>query len=322
MPGRDESDAFEDHGQGKRVFLWAGSDDPRTGIVHAADIRPGDVLVVPSDYGGCDAFGWAPASDTAVADVADDVARPFRGRRHIVRIARNDAEWGRLSLVLATEGDGPASELGERCLDALSPDAAPEPAAEDTDVAASVPYASRWRRYDTRRVRIALHFPYAGDRRGGVVFVAAQGLRDEQASDLAAPATEDETHSRISSRPIALDDHGRRVARLARRFAETLRLPEAMVEDLSLAALLHDAGKADGRFRIMLSGGDPWSRPDGPPPPPPPPLRWPRADGPCRATHGIGPACRRAGGMKRCRYERRGCIPDFRKRTLPLSFSG
>ena len=92
-PGRDESDAFEDHGHEKRAFRWAGSDDPRTGIVSAAEIRPGDVLIVLSDYGGCDAFGWAPTSDAVVADVADDAARPFRGRRHTVRIARNDTDF-------------------------------------------------------------------------------------------------------------------------------------------------------------------------------------------------------------------------------------
>ena len=264
VPGRDESDAFEDHGQGKRAFLWAGSDDPRTGVVHAADIRPGDILVVPSDYGGCDAFGWAPASNAAVVDIADEAARPFRGRRHIVRIARNDAEWSRLSPILAAEGDGAGSELRERFLDALSPDAAPEPVVEDTDARYARSIREPLEALRHARGRITLHFPYAGDRRGGVVLVAAQGLRDEPAPDLAAPATEDETHSRISSRPISLDDHGCRVARLARRFAETLCLPKAMVEDLSLAALLHDAGKADGRFQIMLSGGDPWSRPDGP----------------------------------------------------------
>ena len=263
VPGRDESDAFEKRGQERTAFLWAGSDDPRTGIVRAADIRPGDILVVPSDYGGCDAFGWAPASEAKVADVADDAARPFRGRRHAVRVTRNDAEWDRLSPILAAEGDGSGSALMERFLNALSSDAAPESVGEDGGARHVRSVRKPLEALRHAKGRVALRFPYAGDRRGGIVFVAAQGLRDEEALDLAAPATEDETHSRISSRPVSLDDHGRRVARLARRFARTLRLPRAMVRDLILAGLLHDAGKADERFQLMLSGGDPWNRPDG-----------------------------------------------------------
>ena len=264
VPSRDEADAFEEHAQERTAFLWAGSDDPRTGIVHPADVRPGDVLVVPSEYGGCDAFGWAPASSAVVPDVADDAARPFRGRRHIVRISHNDIEWSRLSTILAAEGDGSGSELRNRFLDALSSDAIPESVGEDMDTRLVRSVREPLEALLRAKGRIALHFPYADDRRGGVVFVAAQGLREETAPDLAAPATEDDTHSRISSQPVSLDDHGCHVAKLARGFAKTLHLSCAMVEDLSLAALLHDAGKADGRFQIMLSGGDPWNRPDGP----------------------------------------------------------
>ena len=266
VPGRDESDAFEEHEQGRKVFLWAGSDDPRTGIVSAAEIRPGDVLVVPSKYGGCDDFGWAPTFHTPVKDVADDAACPFRGRRHTVRISRNDTEWSRLSSILAAEGDGSGSELMKRFLDALPPDASPESGGEDMDARSARFIREPLEALRRAKGRITLHFPYVEDRRGrgGVVFMAAQGLKEESGSDLAAPATEDEAQSQTSSEPISLDDHGHHVAKLARRFTETLGLSPTLVDDLSLAALLHDVGKADARFQIMLSGGDQWNRPDGP----------------------------------------------------------
>ena len=71
-------------------------------------LQPGDVLVVPATYGGCDEFGWAPACNDPVADVADAAARPFRRRRHAVRIAPDIApeagQWERLSEILADEG--------------------------------------------------------------------------------------------------------------------------------------------------------------------------------------------------------------------------
>ena len=117
-PERGDAEAPDETGGSERlVFRWAGGDDPRTGRVSPGAVRPGDVLVVPAEYGGCDEFGWAPTSDKQVADpasdsqvervtdVADAAARPFRSRRHAVRVARDvvarDSEWDRLREILA-----------------------------------------------------------------------------------------------------------------------------------------------------------------------------------------------------------------------------
>ena len=96
------------------------------------------------------------------------------------------------------------------------------------------------------------------------MLVAVRGVEGEEVPESAAPSTEDDDVSHTSAKPVWLDDHGRRVAGFAGRFAKTLRL-EDIADDLRLAAFLHDAGKADPRFQTMLAGGDPWSRPDGPP---------------------------------------------------------
>jgi CRISPR-associated endonuclease/helicase Cas3 len=42
----------------------------------------------------------------------------------------------------------------------------------------------------------------------------------------------------------------------ARRFAEALALPPGVAGDVALAGWLHDLGKADPRFQLMLHGGD------------------------------------------------------------------
>ena len=258
--------AGRDRARARRAFRWAGADDPRSAVVSAEELRTGDMLVVPAVYGGCDTFGWAPDSDDLVMDVADDAAEPYWGRRCAVRIARDivqtDAQWDRLSAVLADESiDG--SDLAERLLEVLPSTGT---AIEGGDVSDGAPLRDVWKPLkalqSTIDRKIVVHSPYGGGRANGAVLVAERGIEGVRAPDLAAPATEDDDVSHTSSNPVPLEEHGRRVERIAGRFARTLHLAEA--DDVGLAAYLHDTGKADRRFQTMLSGGDPWNRPDGP----------------------------------------------------------
>ncbi len=264
----DEAGAGWNRREGRLAFRWAGADDPRTGVVKPKELRPGDIVIVPADYGGCDDFGWAPTSDRPAKDITDEAARPFWGRRCVVRIApdivRTDAQWDRLSTVLADDGiAGP--DLVERLLDALPPTGTTEDGeATDDDGLSLRDVRKPLEALQRARGRIDIHFPYGEGRGSGAVLVAAHGVDGEGAPESAAPATEDDTVSYTAAKPVSLDDHGHRVAGLAKRFAKTIGLKE-VATDLWLAAFLHDAGKADPRFQTMLSGGDPWNRPDGPP---------------------------------------------------------
>ena len=272
-----ERDPTEESDSGSRAggrwgFRWAGADDPRTGKVSPSRLQPGDVLVVPATYGGCDEFGWAPDSDTAVVDVADDAAWPFRRRKHAVRIARDVARdaghWERLSEILADDG-ATGLPLVERLLEALPVDPAPTP---DEDAgrlrAVREPLEAL---LSARRGRITKDSLYTGGvSEGGVVLVAVHGLRDDTASGHVeraaegAPATEDDTLSRTAQHALSLDDHTRHVVDRVTHFVRRLALPDPIACDLKLAAFLHDAGKADRRFQILLSGADPWNRAHGP----------------------------------------------------------
>ncbi len=273
VPERPEPPEVEATRPGRRAFRWAGSQDPRTALVSHAELRPGDVLVVPADYGGCDGFGWAPASTHHVADVGDVAAWPFRGRRFAVRVARDvvapdaDASWRSIAAVLAAN-DGTA--LLDELLDALPKHLGASPEDQPSDNGAVRDVSRELERLRNAAVsksvkgsRIESHFPYA-QHDAGVILVAAHGLRDDAARDQSA-ATEDDTLSHTSSRPVALQCHTDSVVAHAESFARTLRLPSKTAADVSLAAFLHDAGKSDLRFQTMLAGGDWWSRPDGPP---------------------------------------------------------
>ena len=264
--GDRETDETDKHG--RPTFRWAGNGDPRTGLVSPDELRPGDVLVAPAEYGGCDEFGWHPASEEKhVTDVADDAARPFRKRRHAVRIARDvvasedEERWNRLRAVLADDGAS-NDELIERLLDVLPSDS------DDASNHLKRPRQIREPLEALKRAKgkVDRQFPYSGGRDGGAVLVAPHGLRQEieAAESEAGPSTEDDILSHTSGKTVSIDDHAEHVVQQVTRFVETLNLSEPVASDVKLAAFLHDAGKADRRFQNYLSGGDPWNRPDGP----------------------------------------------------------
>jgi len=248
---------------GRSAFRWAGHDSRRTGVVGPDALRPGDLVVVPAVYGGCDRFGWAPDSVAPVSDVADAAAAPYSGRRWAVRVARDvvwgEAEWERVSTVLADESLAGVA-LVDRLLGALP---STSPADEGAESEARTPRDARapLERLQNARGRIVVHRPYGDGVPGRALLVADRGVKDSGAARGSTPATEDETASHTSSRAVVLDDHCRRVAGFVRCFARNLGVKQK--DDLVLAALLHAGGKADPRFQTMLSGRDPWNRPDG-----------------------------------------------------------
>ena len=259
---------------GRPAFRWAGGGDPRTRLVRPEELRTGDMLIVPAKYGGCDEFGWKPSSDNPVEDVADEAAEPFWRRRCAVRIARglvqDDVLWGRVSEILQDES-ATADDLIGRLRDVPPFKGVTKPEEQESYGSLSA-MRDGLKALQRPKGEIDVRFPYAGRSEGGAVFVAErgvelveQGIEDAaHAPVAAAPATEDDNLSHTSTNPVSLEDHSHRVARFAKRFARTLGLGE-VADDLRLAAYLHDAGKADRRFQVMLSGGDPWNRPDGPP---------------------------------------------------------
>ena len=260
VPAQEVGRPVSAHATGRPAFRWAGAGDSRTGVVSPDELHPGDMVIVPAEYGGCDQFGWAPADTDYVEDVANEAALPFWGQRCAVRVACGLVQdvdlWGRMSEALQDDAAS-VSDLRGRLLDVL----APEQEGDEKQGLSAVRQGLE--ALHLKRGRLELRVPYRGGREEGAVFVAEQGVKGAGRSDDARSATEDDSISPTFGKPVALDDHSVRVEHLAGRFAETLGLGEAA--DLRLAAYLHDAGKADPRFQTMLSGGDPWNRPEGSP---------------------------------------------------------
>lgn len=245
----------------RRAFRWAGPDSSRTGIVGPRDFRPGDLLVVPAEYGGCDEFGWNPRTRARVRDAADRAAEPYRGRRHFVRLSSGRCGrklWTSLHGVIEKYDSDPKS-LVHALIEALPlPDGDELPEGDP-----SVDCRKLLEPLREPRGRVRLLTPYGDDTSRGIVLVAPRGVRGVTLPTTLAPTTEDASLSREAGHPLPLEEHSRDVEEQVERSTTWLGLEPTVRSDLKLAGYLHDAGKADRRFQVMLSGGNPWNTAPG-----------------------------------------------------------
>lgn len=266
VPQRSFEEEHRVRRAGRTAFRWAGRGDPRTGFLGPRQLRPGDLIVVPATYGGCDEFGWVPTRSAPVTDVADECAVRYRAHRCAVRLrssrfGEGSAPWRRVSNVLVRSEDMKDEDLLTHLLDALKPDGPPS---DDDSSGDSKLESIRDSLEALRGASGALQrIPYTSDTRDGMVLAAPRGVRHAAPPAGLAPTTERDSFSQGFGRPVSLNDHGLHVADLAEAIANVLRLERKTVSDLRLAAWLHDAGKADPRFQMFLSGaGNSWNSPD------------------------------------------------------------
>jgi CRISPR-associated endonuclease/helicase Cas3 len=280
IEGASESDT--EHGSGYPAFCWVGKDKKRPNkgnkrsdterdrsrVVAPSKLQNGDLIIVPARYGGCDEWGWKPASGGSVTDVADGALYPYRARRFAVRVMPDLIVQGlhaegkdgdpaiaeRLAAVLA-ETEPRAGALLDRVCDLkFLPDCLRHVLASLED------------RKGGGRGRDSLQFEFAygfdqSEQPRGVVFLAPYGLKKTNADDLeraAIPSTENDDLGANSDGPILLLRHSQDVRGWADGFANRAGLPSPLREDIALSAYLHDPGKADPRYQAYYAGGDPY----------------------------------------------------------------
>lgn len=208
------------------VLQWRGSDDTAV-LGRPDDIRPGMMILVPASYGGCDEWGWNPASKTEVVDVGDGAK--LRMGRPMLRLHPKLVEgWGDAELARrlnAVESVGEARRALE------------EPLGTGT---------AEWVRDAVLALRASRTVKLVGhpdDDGSGWAAITGQGAFDQD-STLASYTTE-----------VRLDLHLNGCEQWARSFAA--ELPETVRRTVIRAAGLHDIGKADRRFQAWLRGGNP-----------------------------------------------------------------
>lgn len=211
------------------VLLWRGADDSR--VVAASEVRPGATVVVPSSYGGCDEWGWNPASAQRVVDIGDEVSLHARGRA-VLRNLPENLRWGddqddyrdRLRALAQDDSRGMFVRLAARLLAGDSGlKAVWDPLSADSEKPRIAAFTGRrlWRR------------------RAG----AAEG-EFEQDSSLSS-----------ITREVRLEEHLSEVESRAASYAAGLGLTGKVRRSLEWAGRLHDVGKADPRFQAWLRGG-------------------------------------------------------------------
>lgn len=188
---------------------------------------------MPASYGGCDRFGWSPASTARVDDIADTAAVPYHARYFALRlhqalwqseasIAWTDA-WQRLQQY-AVEDD--KSGL----VDVLRPMVRNIP----TNLA-------------ELRLRIELPYDVDDDRPAGAILIAPHGIAvdGERRRTRRTASTEDDMAGCFADGSVSLSRHARDVVQQAEAFANSLGLSCKLAASVSFAARYHDIGKAD-----------------------------------------------------------------------------
>ena len=209
-------------------------------FVTPADVRPGDVIVLASDRGLLDKYGWEPQASSPVADLS--IAEHG--------LPLNADALRRLCGV--SVGDMVKRALGE-LEDDEDPDEAERDAAVRQIIAAvseTVPFG--WEKDDWDAVTARLQ-PRVVDARNEVARLPVPSAREVRSDELDEMSRADTT--------VKLELHGAAVAARARSIADHIGIAPELALTVERAGRLHDAGKADARFQR-------WLDPDGSQPAP------------------------------------------------------
>jgi CRISPR-associated endonuclease/helicase Cas3 len=262
-------DVFDQENRGKKckgpVLLWRGSKN-RAKVIAPEEIRPGDTLLLPADYTGCDEFGWHPESNRPVADVRDDVLfaqeKPhlylqLRFSSPVLARYPDFTQWRErfdtLLLALA-EANGRPEEIAlvVEFKDTLATDGlAPDFGAQLALLLALPMRAAIPNEPPAEAKPFSAGFLLVGQQRSEG---RRRGRRRWNIASLKSEVDEAETMASGEDRPVLLAVHTRHVASQTRQFALSLGLSRKVVRSLILAALAHDLGKGDRRMQLFFYG--------------------------------------------------------------------
>jgi len=218
---------------GRPVLRWCGDGEPER--IFPKDVCPGDVIVAPASYGGCDNWGWTGRSDAPVQhDYGLEASARVKSSQIAIRLHPDlfgEDTWNSVRALVELDyarADDLLSQLRE--IEGL-----PEAIREEIKQFRSRAEIAAW--YDDEH-------PAAGL----VITGRRKRWRDE-------PSTETDELGSLGE--VTLIEHTAAVVRKVAMFAERAGLDVRARRALEFAAELHDAGKGDRRFQANLYDGTP-----------------------------------------------------------------
>jgi CRISPR-associated endonuclease/helicase Cas3 len=229
IEGSAESEEREEGGSARPFLIWRGPEKSKVGRV--GDVRPGDTVVVRSEARGTDQYGWDPESGP-VQDIGDLCANEraraglgkFRIRLHPLVMFPTDAEQReklkRLLADVADDDDDALKEARE-----LIQSAAPTASFRRRPAA----YGKDW-----------------------LIGISEWPTRQQPVGPGAGPDETDDDDSGSLTGTVTLRRHTDGVVRKAVDFAQRCGLPDGAAAAVRFAAAMHDFGKCDDRFQMLL----------------------------------------------------------------------
>jgi CRISPR-associated endonuclease/helicase Cas3 len=217
-------DTSRAQGEMSPLLSWRGVDDSAI-LKTPAEVRPGMTIVVRSQMGGCDQWGWNPESKCEVSDVGDAVK--LRMGRPMLRLHENLASKWKYGKLAADLRKADQDEFGDVV----------EGIAVEEGVAPWVAEALTKLRNCRRK--------WIDDPVSGETWAAITGR---------AVFDQNDVRGSYGNVEIPLAEHLENCAGVANGFAR--ELPVKLKRTVERAAALHDIGKADPRFQAWLRGGN------------------------------------------------------------------
>ncbi len=252
----------------RNVLRWRGADKDAQSIKFD-DIKPGDIIIVPTEYGGCDEYGWDGNTKTIVKDISIEANLIHRRRlaikfneKIITDIASNKA-WKEIKKITIEYAE--STNIKAFFDEIKNVEGFPEIWKDIMNMlvekyAKRDFYIQKTEEGNTSRIigfsyKKKISEKWCND-------ILTKLFKFEKTSDINYEDVESEAstemdHVGSATKDIFLDEHCKGVENFVEKFCSKINLESNVVKDIMLSARLHDIGKTESRCQAFLRRKDP-----------------------------------------------------------------